>query len=172
MSDGQAWPGRGARVVVGVDGSPSSLAALRRAAYQARNRGASLDIVFVIPAAANAAAEASGYEMLDLTVRNAAPHGLDAPADRIVARGEPAEALVRLSAAAELLVIGARMHSEYGNLLGGDVVPYCLGHASCPVDICADQRARAGQQAGPAHAAAAPAAAAPRVARGSGTDAP
>lgn len=172
MNDVQAGRGRGTRVVVGVDGTPSSLAALRRAAYQARNRGASLDIVFVIPAAANAAAEASGYELLDLTVRHVAPHGLDAPADRIVARGEPAEALVRLSAAAELLVIGARIHSEHGNLLGGEVVPYCLGHASCPVDICTDQLIRAGQQAGSARSAATWATAAPRGSRGSGTDAP
>ena len=82
MNDAQAGPGRGTRAVVGVDATPGSLAALRRTAYQARNRGASLDIVHVIPAGANAAAEASGYEMLDMSVRSVAPHGLNAPADR------------------------------------------------------------------------------------------
>jgi nucleotide-binding universal stress UspA family protein len=80
MNDVQAGPGPGARVVVGVDGTPSSLAALRRAACQARNRGASLDIVYVIPAGPNGAAEASGYEMLEMSVRSGAPHGLNAPA--------------------------------------------------------------------------------------------
>jgi nucleotide-binding universal stress UspA family protein len=155
MNDVPAGPAQGGRIVVGVDGTPNSLAALRRAVYQARERGACLDIVYVIPAGSNEAAEASGYEMLDISVRQVAPQGLGGPAHRIVARGEPAEILVRCSAGADLLVIGARIHSEYGNLLGGDVVPYCLSRASCPVDICADQRARAAQPPAPAHSAAA-----------------
>jgi hypothetical protein len=133
MSDMQPGAGSRRRVVVGVDGTPNSLAALRRAAYQARKRDAELDDV--IPAGANGAAEASGYEMLNMSVRHIFPHGLHGPADRIVARGKAAQTLVRLSAGPELLVIGARIHSECGNLPGGGVVPYCLSRASCPVDI-------------------------------------
>jgi nucleotide-binding universal stress UspA family protein len=171
MNDVPAGPDPSSRVVVGVDGTPNSLAALRRAARQARDRGSCLDIVYVIPAGANAAAEASGYELLGMSVRHVAPRELDGRADLIVARGEPAEELVRLSAQAELLVIGARIHSEYGNLLGGDVVPYCLSRASCPVDICADQRAHAAQPVAPAHSSAARAARAARTLARSGTDA-
>ena len=63
------------------------------------------------------------------------------PARLVVEPGEPAAVLVRLSASAELLVIGARAHSEEGNLLGGVTVPRCLDRAWCPVDICADQAA-------------------------------
>ena len=48
---------------------------------------------------------------------------------------------------AEVLVIGGRIHSEHGNLLGGDVVPYCLAHAACPVIICANQHVPAAQLA-------------------------
>jgi nucleotide-binding universal stress UspA family protein len=152
MNDVAAGSGPRGRVVVGVDGTPNSLAALRRAVFQARKRGAPLNTVHVIPGGANEAAEASGYEMLDMALRHVTPDATGGLADRIVARGEPGEVLVRLSVQAGLLVIGARIHSEYGNLLGGDVVPYCIARASCPVDICADQRAHAGQ---PAHAAAA-----------------
>lgn len=147
MSDLQPGTGPRRRVVVGVDGTPNSLAALRRAADQAGQRDARLEIVYVIPAGANGAAEASGYEMLNMAVRHVSPRGLDRPADRLVARGKAAETLVQLSAGAELLVIGARIHSGYGNLLGGDVVSYCLSHARGTVDICADQRAHAAQPA-------------------------
>lgn len=170
MNDVPAGYGPCRRVLVGVDGTPNSLAALRRAAHEARKRGACLEVVYVIPAGSGEAAEASGYEMLDMSVRQVAPQGLGGPADRIVARGEPAEILVRLSAGAGLLVIGARIHSEYRNLLGGDVVPYCLARASCPVDICADQRAHARQQAAAAHSAAARSAAVGRVLREAGSD--
>jgi nucleotide-binding universal stress UspA family protein len=159
MNEGPASSGPRGRVVAGVDGTPNSLAALRRAVYQARHREAGLEIVYVIPAGANEAAEASGYEMLDIALRHVAPEGPGQPAGRIVARGEPGEVLARLSAGAGLLVIGARIHSEYGNLLGGDVVPYCLARASCPVDICADQRASAAPQAAARPAAACVAAA-------------
>jgi hypothetical protein len=51
----------------------------------------------------------------------------------------PAETLVKRSVNAERLVIGGRIHSEHGNVLGGDVVPYCLSHAECPIIVCADQ---------------------------------
>ena len=76
MNDGSAGPGSRGRVVVGVAGTPNSLAALCRAAYQARNRGASLNVVYVIPAGANATAEASGCEMLGIAAgsRSAAAH--------------------------------------------------------------------------------------------------
>ena len=130
-------------IVVGVDGSPNSLAALQRAACLGRERSAGLAIVYVIPADSSPAAETSGYELLGMSVGSIAPHGLGVPADRVVARGDPARKLVELSAAAELLVIGGRIHCEHGNLLGGDVVPYCLAHANCPVAICAGQRAQA-----------------------------
>lgn len=156
MANGKplAFPRR--RLVVGVDGSPNSLAALRRAVRQADAQGLGLDIVYVIPVGSSAQAEASGYEMLDELVRAAAPQGLGVPAERLVAQGEPARTLVALSDGAERLIIGARLNSEYGNLLGGDVVPYCLAHTGCPVDVCADHGA--GQRRDEEQAKAAPAA--------------
>jgi nucleotide-binding universal stress UspA family protein len=131
------------RIIVGVDGSPNSLAALQRGAYLARDRGACLDIAYVIPPDARPAEEASGYQMLEASVQVIAPHGLGVPADRVVVRGDPARILVQLSGTAELLVVGGRLRCEHGDLLGGDVLPYCLKHAGCPVAICADQRAQA-----------------------------
>ena len=131
------------RIVVGVDGSRNSLVALCRAADEARTRGAGLELVYVLPPGSAPAAIASGYAMLDMSVRCCAPDGLDVPAHRMVAGGDPAQILVELSEDAAVLVVGARLNSESGNLLGGDVVSYCLSRARCPIDICADHQAHA-----------------------------
>jgi nucleotide-binding universal stress UspA family protein len=142
MAAVQESAGRWRHVVVGVDGSPNSLAALRRAAGQACQRGAGIEIVYVIPAGSEPAAASAGYAMLAMAERCVAPEGFHVPSRRTVDLGDPAEVLAHRSAGAELLVIGGRFHSGHGNLLGGDVVPYCLNHSSCQVDICADQPAQ------------------------------
>lgn len=128
-------------VIVGVDGSPNSLAALRRAIVQAAERGTSLEMIYAVPSGADPAAICSGYTMLEAAARCVAAAGLCVHhAKRIVACGDPPEILVKRGVGAQLLVIGGWFHAEEGSLLGGDVVPYCLDHATCPVDICADQR--------------------------------
>ena len=134
------WTAR-RRIVVGVDGSPNSVAALRRAAAQADLRHAELELVYVVAPGAGPLAIKAGTQQLTDVVGRAFPDGPGAPARLVVESGEPAAVLVRLSASAELLVIGARAHSEEGNLLGGVTVPRCLDRAFCPVDICADQAA-------------------------------
>jgi nucleotide-binding universal stress UspA family protein len=126
-------------VVVGVDGSPNSLAALYRAAREARQRAAGMLLVHVVPAHAHHDAVTRGYRMLNMAVRCEFPDGLDVPFTCVVDYGDPAKALIKQCLHAEVLVIGGRIHSEHGNLLGGDVVPYCMSHATCPVIVCADQ---------------------------------
>jgi nucleotide-binding universal stress UspA family protein len=143
MTEVQESADRWRRVVVGVDGSPNSLAALRRAVHHARQRGAGIELVRVIPEDSDTEAASAGHAMLGMAVRCEIPGGLGVPARFTVDWGDPAEILVERSADAELLVIGARSHSGHRNLLGGDVVPYCVSRSTCPVDICADQRAPA-----------------------------
>lgn len=127
--------GHAHRVVVGVDGSPNSLAALRRAIAQAHLRNAELHVIRVIPEDADEPTAAAAQAALrDLIAR----FGPDVPVRLRVERGEPAAVLLVVSAGAELLVIGARAHSAHGNLFGGDTVPRCLDYAQCHVDVCAD----------------------------------
>jgi nucleotide-binding universal stress UspA family protein len=128
------------RVVAGVDGSPNSLLALRRAVYAARLCGACAELVYVVPPDASPAARASGLSMLEMALRCEFPGGPGVPVRYTVEGGDPAEILVKRSVGAELLIIGGRCDPRHGKLLRGDVVPYCLGHAACPLDICADQR--------------------------------
>jgi nucleotide-binding universal stress UspA family protein len=128
-------------VVVGVDGSPNSMAALRRAVLKAAERGADLEMIYVIGCDADPAAVSAGYAMLDAAARCVAAAGLCVHnAKQTVACGDPAEILVKHGVGAQLLIIGGYGHSGHANLLGGDVVPYCLGRAVCPVIVCADQR--------------------------------
>lgn len=143
--------GRTRRIVAGVDGSANSAAALRRAVMEARRRGAELDVVYVVvngtdaaaadDGAAGPAAVRDGHEVLANALSAACHGGPDVPVRQRVESGVPAKVLVRASEGAELLVIGARAHSESGNLLGGHTVPYCLDHAPSPVDVCADHQA-------------------------------
>lgn len=142
------------RVVAGVDGSPNSAAALRRAIMEARRRGAELDIVYVLVSGpgdvagggADPAAVRHGHDVLTKMASEVCGGGLDVggldvPVRQRVEPGVPAKVLVAVSEGAQLLVIGARAHSESGNLFGGETVPYCLDHAPCRVDVCADHQA-------------------------------
>lgn len=131
------------RVVTGVDGSPNSAVALRRAVSQARQRHAELDIVQVAPADADAATLADDLAVLEQFAAREFPGGIGVPVRCRIERGDPAVVLLLVSAGAELLIIGAREHSEHGNMFGGYTVPRCLDYAQCQVDVCADHHARA-----------------------------
>jgi nucleotide-binding universal stress UspA family protein len=132
-------------VVVGVDGSPNSLAALRRAAREAVERHARLDVVRVLapdtgstPRLLRTARE--WLRLRDL-VAHATPRTQHLTIRLRVRHGRPGESLAKAAEHAELLVIGARVNSEHGNPFGGDTVPVVRGLAHCPVVICADQTA-------------------------------
>ena len=134
-------------VVVGVDGSACSLAALRFAADEARLRGARLQIVsaWFIPTMVYAGGFAAG---VDSTVfRDAATTAaktaleeakkVDAALDVEVVTPEqaPAAALLEAAAGADLLVVGSRGHGGFASLLLGSVGTQLAQHAPCPVTI-------------------------------------
>ncbi len=129
-------------VVVGVDGSPNSLAALHRAAREAVDRHARLDVVHVLapgtgtgPRLLRTATE--WFRLRDLVAR-AIPRSQHLTTRLRIAYGDPGKELAEAAGHAELLVVGARAHSEYGNRFGGDTVPAVREGTRCPVVICAD----------------------------------
>ncbi|WP_051301428.1 universal stress protein [Actinomadura rifamycini] len=129
-------------VVVGVDGSPNSLAALRRAAREAVDRHARLDVVRVLEPADDRSPQRlrtlREWLRLRRLTAGALPNAQHLNTRLRVVHGTPGEALVDAAGHAELLVIGARTNSEHGNPLGGDTVPVVREHARCPIVICAD----------------------------------
>jgi len=146
-------------IVVGVDGSPGSLAALRFAAAEAGLRGARLRVVhaWTVPLAValpepavlgqpiipepefeevRAALLSQGEKLLDEALA-----GLDAPEiERVLAEGTAAHALVQAAEGADLLVVGSRGRGGFKGLLLGSVSQQCAHHAPCPVAIVPSPR--------------------------------
>ena len=124
----------GTRIVVGVDGSPSSRYALLWALRQARASGGTVEAVTVRQH--GAAPGLSGMSELGSTaLRTGLMSFHDVTVRRRILDGPPARVLAREAAGAGLLVVGS-----YGNggLTGpalGPVSHYRADHASCPVAV-------------------------------------
>ncbi|MDA3645515.1 universal stress protein [Saccharopolyspora indica] len=132
-------------VVVGVDDSPGSRAALRHAFDHASHRRAELIAVQALPDAHFAA---NAYPTPDpREVRTRADLHLaeqlagwcadypDVAVHRDVANQHPVTALCRAAESAQLLVVGHRGRGGFTGLLLGSVAHGVLHHAPCPVAV-------------------------------------
>jgi nucleotide-binding universal stress UspA family protein len=143
------------RIVAGVDGSPSSLGALRWAIRQASLSGATVDAVIAwqYPAAAAGYGWAlvgmdqdGGFDFKEIsekTLADAVSNALD-PASEVrvrslIAEGNPAQVLLDAAADADLLVVGSRGHGGFAEALLGSVSQHCVQHARCPVVVIRGQ---------------------------------
>ncbi|SBS70970.1 universal stress protein [uncultured Microbacterium sp.] len=143
MTDDEGAETAAAHIVVGVDGSDSSVAALRHAARIAAAVDAPLEAVITWTAPpyvdyspiAGWSPEADAAAVLDDAVAqafaDAPPRGLL----RTVLPGLPAATLIAQSRDAEMLVLGSRGHGGFAGLLLGSVSAACAAHAHCPVLI-------------------------------------
>ena len=146
-------------IVVGIDGSEGSRAALRFALDEARVRKATLRVVhsWLLPVADAAPdpflLEFPAYAGPDLeelagSLEEAAQGMIDSELERVLGQrqpgveiervpleGAPAAALVDASQGAELLVVGSRGHGTLRGLVLGSVSKHCVSHAPCPVAI-------------------------------------
>ena len=132
-------------IVVGVDGSESSLDALRWAARQASLTGASLRVIttWEISSATGWAPsfppdydpEQVSQQMLDEAVSGTLGAELKIPVERIVKEGHPAPVLIEAAAGADLLVVGCRGHGAFTGMLIGSVSEHLVAHAPCPVVV-------------------------------------
>ncbi len=135
------------RIVVGVDGSPSSLDALRWAVSQAELTGGSLVAVI---AWQNPAATGLGWGVSLVDDTNYGELAAKALAEAInqvvdpaspvrvrpvVVEGYPAQALLDAARDADLLVVGCRGHGHFAGALLGSVSQRCTHHAHCPVVV-------------------------------------
>lgn len=136
----------GMRIVVGVDGSDSSKAALAWAVRQAAMTGAEVDAVcaWQIPAAYGYGyamtlaipdlekGAASELDQAIAAVQDTAPGVEIRP---LVVQDNPAQALLDCAKGADLLVVGNRGHGGFTGALLGSVGQHCVQHAECPVVI-------------------------------------
>lgn len=140
------------RILVGVDGSPSSLAALRESVALGELVGADVEAVTAWerslllegfgPADYPDPAE-DARRQLDRLVDDTFPGGK--PARLVVGtlEGPPARALVKASEEVDLLVLGSRGLGGFAGLLLGSVSSTCVIHARCSVLIIRDHSATA-----------------------------
>ena len=137
----------GNEIVVGLDDSPSSKAALSWAAEQAKSVGAVLRAVHVLdwPYGLSSARVPGPVNVKDLSheeLQNAYRQAITAVFDAIsprpdwvlqLASGDTGPVIVRQSEDARLLVLGTREHVGLGRLVSSSVSHYCISHAVCPV---------------------------------------
>jgi len=131
-----------AQVVVGIDGSPSSIAALRWALRYAAATGGEVRAIaaWVVPVSFGYPPvyddvdwpEMAGT-ILDKAVAETVDAGVTVTPD--VVYGHPANVLVEAGKTAELLVVGSRGHSTVTGMLLGSVSQHCVQHADCPVVV-------------------------------------
>lgn len=148
-----------ARIVVGLDGSAGSRAALKHALREAVQQDATVEVVavytppeywvplFGVP-------PVSADDVHDEVRRNAAAivdevagrlggHDAHRPPVTVTAvPGAAAEALLRAAGNADLLVVGSHGHGRPGGKLLGSVSRQCVQQASCPVTVVHAARRR------------------------------
>jgi nucleotide-binding universal stress UspA family protein len=156
------------RLVVGVDGSPGSRAALGHAMTIAARRGADVEVVSTYPvllswtggAPVDAAAADPVREDTESRIREVlaevradpavavVPGAGEVPVSLVVTVGPAAQELVDRSRDADLLVVGSRGRGAVRSALLGSVALHCATHARCPVlvvhpaDLGRPQRSR------------------------------
>ncbi len=137
------------RIVVGVDGSPSSKAALAWAVRQAGLTGASVDAVIAwhyppmvmgVPFAPlevldAAACSEHAAQVLNGAISETVDPGGSVKISSTVRAGSAYEVLLDASKGADLLVVGSRGHGGFTEALLGSVSQACVHHAHCPVVI-------------------------------------
>jgi nucleotide-binding universal stress UspA family protein len=134
------------RVLVGVDGSPASINALRWAAGEAALRECPLTVAHawtpVPPAYAayytgfdGAAMERAARAVLDDCLDQGLAGRTDVAVDARLVLAGAAQGLLDMAAEAGLLVIGSRGHGGFRELLLGSTSHQCVHHAPCPVAV-------------------------------------
>ena len=128
-------------VVVGVDGSPVSEAALEYAFDAADARSAELVVVYawrdllLDRATPLEAVEQQGRAELAERLAGWGGKYPDVRVRRVVVRDAPARTIVEQSAAAQLVVVGSHGRGSVGGLLLGSVSNAVLHRAECPVVV-------------------------------------
>jgi len=141
-------------IVVGVDGSEGSLAALRFALEEARIRGDELKVVnawHVPPAAYGAGWAPAGIDFdefrrlaesaLEKAIEEAGAPASGVKVTPLLVEGQPADVLCHEAERADLLVVGSRGLGGFRELLLGSVSQQCVHHSTCPVVIIPHQHA-------------------------------
>src|SRR5437588_1688408 len=137
------------QLVVGVDDSPGSRAALGWALDQARSSNAQVVAINVVEpvmpldfagtgfyptTAIDNRALRAAHDLIDRCVREATSGRSDEVRTRVIEGHNPGQTLVRAARGASMLVVGTHHHHGLGFLLGS-TAGSCVRHATSPVVV-------------------------------------
>ncbi|GAB3473720.1 universal stress protein [Amycolatopsis cihanbeyliensis] len=144
-ADPEAAPRQNGPVVVGVDGSPTSQAAISFAFHAASARSVPVVAVHAwsdLPIAtaweATAGWQSDQHEeskVLSEWLAECQARYPDVPVECVVARDRPAHALLDHAKSAQLVVVGSRGRGGFRGLLLGSTSQALIHHAACPVAV-------------------------------------
>ncbi|QGN33508.1 universal stress protein [Microlunatus sp. Gsoil 973] len=130
------------RIVVGVDGSPSSLAALRWSKYLAPLVGAEIEAIttWKVPPALLAGSlfdpdvlEQIARSTLESAVRDVFDGSVQTKVVQTTREASPVDCLVEASSSATLVLVGNRGRGGFAGMVIGSVSSAVAAHAHCPV---------------------------------------
>jgi nucleotide-binding universal stress UspA family protein len=128
------------RIVVGVDGSEHSNAALKWALAEAQEHSGMVTAVLAwqvpfvsFPGAFDREELEQAYKQFLIETVSAIAPTPAVPLETLVAEGDPTESMVEASKGANLLVMGIRGRSRFAGLLLGAVSQAVAANAHCPV---------------------------------------
>lgn len=140
---------RNFRIVVGVDGSAQSQAALDWAVEEARLRNGHVLALtaWSFPYVSDALGQAWDYgafqsdaqAILDAELARVGNQGVEITGN--IVQSNPASALVEASREAELVVVGSRGHGGFAGVMLGSVSTQTVHHAHCPVLVFRERAA-------------------------------
>lgn len=131
-------------VVVGADGSPASVEALKWALHYASVIDAEVRVatgytfpftIFLAPTYTEADYERDAAEALLVTVEHASLDAPEVPMTTTVMEVKPGRLLTEMSRGARALVVGAHGQGEFPGMHLGSVANFCVHHAQCPVVV-------------------------------------
>jgi len=142
MEPGMATQGIRHKIVVGTDGSPGSVEALRWALRQAKATDAEVRVVLAWEVSAPLGyaptlddVDWPGIARRAVEEATAAEPDVSVPISTEVVNDNPSNVLVEASKNADLLVVGGRGHGRVLGMVLGSVSDHCTHHAYCPVVV-------------------------------------
>ena len=138
------------QIVVGVDGSEASRAALRWAYDEAAHHNAALTAIStwnpptlpmsppygsLPPEGYETEPERAARELLERLTADLEPREPAVDVRISISKGNPAKVLIDMSQGADLLVVGSRGHGGFAGMLLGSVSHHVVAHAACPVVV-------------------------------------
>lgn len=132
------------QIVVGIDGSEDSKAALRWAVKHARLIGGAVEAVaaremdvaaLIGPIETEHDYETEAKRRLDTELAEVLGDSVDVPISVKVSEDRPGRVLTEVADGAELLVIGSHGQGELPGLHLGSTANYCVHNAPCPVVV-------------------------------------